>query len=402
MVALAAALCLAGPTARADDGSDGSDSLSAAQQALAQAEIQATQARNQVAEASSELAAARAALAQAQAQLAAIDTRITALNTEVSTDQAEVAQLTAQIQQDKQELAAFLRASYESGGSETTIEYLMDSRSIGDLVERVSEVQHVAAAGNVLVDQIDAEQEQEQQALDAAVQARTEAQAAEQQAATQEVIVEDDEASDTEELSLDRAAESQADGAVTSAQDQYDLISEDGTSYADAEAALEAARADDTIFAPVAGPAFTEDTDLTLPSGENAQTIDDFLAGTALAGLGSTYMEAEHDYGVSARYLVAHSIEESGWGTSAIAQDDNNLFGWNADDADPAGDASRFPSFAACILFVAQAVRVEYLTPEGEYYHGPTLRGMNVDYASDPFWASKIAAIAQSIPRPGS
>ena len=38
--------------------------------------------------------------------------------------------------------------------------------------------------------------------------------------------------------------------------------------------------------------------------------------------------------------------------------------------------------------------------PGGAYYHGPTLRGMNVDYASDPFWASKIAAIARTVPLP--
>ncbi len=40
----------------------------------------------------------------------------------------------------------------------------------------------------------------------------------------------------------------------------------------------------------------------------------------------------------------------------------------------------------------------DYLSPSGAFYHGPTLRGMNVDYASDPLWASKIASIAGTIP----
>lgn len=61
-----------------------------------------------------------------------------------------------------------------------------------------------------------------------------------------------------------------------------------------------------------------------------------------------------------------------------------------------------FSSFSACILWVANVVKINYLTPGGAYYHGPTLRGMNVDYASDPNWAVKIAAIAQSIPLPSS
>jgi beta-N-acetylglucosaminidase len=59
-----------------------------------------------------------------------------------------------------------------------------------------------------------------------------------------------------------------------------------------------------------------------------------------------------------------------------------------------------FPSFDACIMYVAQFVKVNYLTPSGPFYHGPTLRGMNVDYASDPLWAEKIAAIADTIPLP--
>jgi len=404
VAALAAVLCLAITPALADTspaGEAGGD-LAAAQQALAQAQLQALQARNQVVLATSQLASARAQLAAAQVQLTALQAKITSLDSEVTSDQAEVSQLDGQIQHDKQQLAAFLRASYETGGSDTTFEYLLDAQSISDLVARVNEVSHIANAGNVLVNQINAEEEQEQRVLAAAVAARAQAQAAEQQEATQQVIIANDEANDAELLAEDQAAATEADDHAVGAQNQYDLISEFDSEYADAAEALAQAQAEDTIFQPIAGPLFTEDSDLTLPSGENAQTINSFLAGTALAGLGATYMQAETSYGVSARYLVAHSIEESGWGTSAIAQSDSNLFGYGADDSDPAGDASSFPSFAACILYVAQQVKEKYLTPGGRYYHGPTLRGMNVDYASDPLWASKIAAIARTIPLPGS
>ena len=398
VAALALVLCLAitPVLAGTSPGSAGGGDLAAAQQALAQAQLQAQQARNQVVEAAAQLDIARAQLAEAQAQLTALQGKITSLDAEVTSDQAEVSLLDGEIQSDKQQLAAFLRASYESGGSETTIEYVVDAQSISDLVARVNEVSHVANAGNVLVDQINAEEQQEQRVLAATVAARSEVQAAEQQEATQEVIIANDEASDAELLAEDQVAAAEANGEATNAQDQYD------SEYAAAAAAAAVARAQGTTFQPIAGPLFTEDTDLTLPSGENAATIDSFLTGTALSGLGATYMQAEKTYGVSARYLVAHSIEESGWGTSFIAQSDNNLFGYGADDSDPAGDASRFPSFAACILYVAQQVQQQYLTAGGEYYHGPTLRGMNVDYASDPLWASKIAAIARTIPLPGS
>ena len=312
VAALTAAMCLGSVHVLAGDGPGGD--LTAAQQALAQAELQALQAKNRVAGASAQLAAASAELTQAQAQLAAMQTRIDSLDAEVSSDQAQVTSLRGQIAQDRQRLAAFVRASYESQGSQTTVGYLIDARSISDLVARINEIDHVATAGNQLVNQIHAAQTREQHLLSAALEARDQEQAAEQQAATQEVVIANDEASDAVLLADDQVAAGRAEQAVSSAQTEYDLISEYDTEYADAAAALALARADDTIFAPVPGPVFTEDTDLTIPSGENAQTIDGFLAGTDLAGLGSAYMQAEQSYGVSARYLVAHSIEELGWG----------------------------------------------------------------------------------------
>jgi hypothetical protein len=57
-----------------------------------------------------------------------------------------------------------------------------------------------------------------------------------------------------------------------------------------------------------------------------------------------------------------------------------------------------YPSFDASIQFQARVVSANYLTPGGAFYHGPTLRGMNVCYASDPDWASKIAAIYHTLP----
>ena len=119
-----------------------------------------------------------------------------------------------------------------------------------------------------------------------------------------------------------------------------------------------------------------------------------------MAGLGDSFMRAEQNFHVSARYFVAHAILESNWGTSAIAHDKHNLFGFNANDANPYRDATTFPSFDACIQYVAQFVAQNYLASSGRYYHGPTLRGMNVDYATDPYWADKIARIANTIPLP--
>ena len=146
------------------------------------------------------------------------------------------------------------------------------------------------------------------------------------------------------------------------------------------------------------GP-FTHDTDLLSQSGYAAWMIDELLLSTTpLPRLGATFMQAERDTGINARYLVAHALLESGWGTSSIAQAKHNLFGYGAYDRDPFRYAMRFPTFEAGIAAVANQIRAKYLSPDGRWWRGfPTLRGVNRFYASDPLWADKVAVIANTI-----
>ncbi|MDA8212150.1 MAG: glucosaminidase domain-containing protein [Clostridia bacterium] len=139
------------------------------------------------------------------------------------------------------------------------------------------------------------------------------------------------------------------------------------------------------------------DVDLRKPSGVSARTIDKFLAGTPLAGLGKAFILAEQQWAVSARYLTAHAVLESGWGRSKIAQDKHNLYGFQAYDSSPYASARAFPSFEECIKYVAQYVARNYLNPDGKYCNGPSLRGMNKRYATDQKWADKIASLMRKI-----
>jgi beta-N-acetylglucosaminidase len=140
------------------------------------------------------------------------------------------------------------------------------------------------------------------------------------------------------------------------------------------------------------------DLDLRLPSGVTAALLDRHLGGTPMAGLGAAFMNAEEKYRVSARYLCAHAILESGWGRNAIAQKKRNLFGFQAYDASPLASARAFVSFAECIDYVTRYVVREYLTPGGRYFVTPTLRGMNRHYATDPAWGAKIARLMAAVP----
>src|SRR3954468_15320314 len=62
-------------------------------------------------------------------------------------------------------------------------------------------------------------------------------------------------------------------------------------------------------------------SDLLSRSGLSAWAIDRWLAAhTPLPKLGAAFMKAERRYGVNARYLLAHAMLESGFGTSDIAR----------------------------------------------------------------------------------
>lgn len=136
--------------------------------------------------------------------------------------------------------------------------------------------------------------------------------------------------------------------------------------------------------------------DLNTPSYLTAKQIDNILIGTKLEGLGWAYKKAEDTYGVNALYLLAHSALESGWGTSAISNTKNNIFGFTAYDASPGQSATSFATKADCILVVAKYIGEHYLQENGKHYNGSTLKGMNIKYASDQEWAYKIASIMNS------
>lgn len=148
------------------------------------------------------------------------------------------------------------------------------------------------------------------------------------------------------------------------------------------------------------GQHWTVDTLLTRPSGVTAAQLDAWVArrrpDSPLRDDGAYFVEAERRFGVNAQYLLAHAIEESSWGTSQMARQKSNLYGFTAYDSNP-GAATSFRNHQDCILTVAEFVKRNYLTPGGRYYVTPTLRGMNRHYASDPRWSSNIATIADGM-----
>ena len=141
--------------------------------------------------------------------------------------------------------------------------------------------------------------------------------------------------------------------------------------------------------------------DLRKPTNYTAEELDKVyslmnIKGSRLAGKGAIFKEAEERYQINALYLIAHSAIESSWGRSQIAKDKNNFFGIAAYDTTPYDSAKSFDDVDKGILGAAKWIRENYID-NGRTYLGNKASGMNVLYASDPYWGEKIASIMMSI-----
>ncbi|QHW35654.1 glucosaminidase domain-containing protein (plasmid) [Paenibacillus rhizovicinus] len=153
--------------------------------------------------------------------------------------------------------------------------------------------------------------------------------------------------------------------------------------------------------------------DLNTPSGISAEAINKAFSGTPLAGLGQAFVAVETSIPpvrnpktgqtvqiagvINGLYLAAHAAWETGWGDSRIFRDKNNMFGYGAYDSSPYESAWTFDSKQHCINFAAQQIKRDYLLPDGKYFGGATLVGMNKKYATDKNWANGIAGIMRKI-----
>ena len=120
------------------------------------------------------------------------------------------------------------------------------------------------------------------------------------------------------------------------------------------------------------------------------------LEDSMLNGTGEIFIHVQNKTGVNAAMLLSMAAHESAKGTSRIAKDKNNLFGINATDANPYSNADDFYSIAHNIEYQAKVkMNDQYLNhADDSRYRGPQLgdkySGMNVKYASDPYWGEKI------------
>ena len=149
------------------------------------------------------------------------------------------------------------------------------------------------------------------------------------------------------------------------------------------------------------------DMDLSSPSGLTLSDYKTVLSNNLsdknkiFEQNAEAFYKAEQKYKVNGIFIAAVGIHESAWGTSKIASDKKNLFGFTAYDSDPYNSATTFDSYENAINKVAETLSTKYLhtagtkigddlIATGAYFNGTSAKSVNVRYASDEAWADKV------------
>ena len=115
---------------------------------------------------------------------------------------------------------------------------------------------------------------------------------------------------------------------------------------------------------------------------------------------------AEQKYHVNVFFLLGIEALESGWATSSISRNCNNLGGVCESSAHPSNGCGSnsncsfayFPSVSHFVDYHARMLQVNYLTPGGDFYHGKTPSAVVTDYCpgcSD--WPGIVIQIANEL-----
>ena len=146
---------------------------------------------------------------------------------------------------------------------------------------------------------------------------------------------------------------------------------------------------------------------LNKPSGLSLEQFQKVLSGNSkdvnkiFENNARYFYYIEKQYNINGVFVAALGIHESAWGTSYIAQNKKNLFGYGAKDSNPYGGAYSFENYSEGIDLIARVLTKYYLNPAGtriydnqvatgDYYNGNSLTAVNKKYASDSNWANSI------------
>ena len=132
-------------------------------------------------------------------------------------------------------------------------------------------------------------------------------------------------------------------------------------------------------------------------SDRDLDSNDDTMTRSQLYKSTDAFWTYQYTYGANALMMLALSANETYFGHSSLSFTRNNLFGHAAYDSDVEANASRYLSVDHSIYSHAKYyISGSYASPLKYQFHGSFFgnkaNGMNVAYASDPYWGEKAAS----------
>lgn len=142
--------------------------------------------------------------------------------------------------------------------------------------------------------------------------------------------------------------------------------------------------------------------DVTKTSNTTEYHLKKMFLGTSLQGMGlePIIIQAEQKYGINAIFLASLIANESSWGTSRRATEDDNLTGYAVYNRNSRG--GEFSSKEHNIMATAELLAVDYVNPKGKHYNGTGVYDINVKYCQDNkqpnySWGNTINSIATKL-----
>ena len=124
--------------------------------------------------------------------------------------------------------------------------------------------------------------------------------------------------------------------------------------------------------------------------------VHDNLSESIIMQGDQAFFHYQNQFGVNAIMMLSLALNESASGRSVLAYNRNNLFGHAAFDNAVDKNASRYQKVSDSIYSHAlHYISSSYLDADAFQYHGGHFGnkagGLNVSYASDPYWGEKAA-----------
>lgn len=118
-----------------------------------------------------------------------------------------------------------------------------------------------------------------------------------------------------------------------------------------------------------------------------------FPNNSVMHGMGAALIEAQQKYNLNALFMLSLAAHESAMGTNKYALELNNIYSLGITDINP--NLTKFESVQHNLMDVSAHFVKKYLSPTGSFANGATLgnkgHGLNVKYATDPYWSEGIA-----------